>query len=202
MYFERITRSNAVPCGQRGSRGFTLVELVIAMAILAILASLAVPSYRSSALNNRQRSAANELLTLLHTARNEATKQGTFNVVVCSSIGVSSGCSGNDGDAWKQGVLVFVDSETVNTALDSGERVVTFSSGIPGNLTIKTNKDKFVFTPFVAPTHGETNGTITICDSRDAGQADAAHARAVVVSTSGRARIKYAGDDGVTLSCT
>ncbi len=180
--------------GRRPSfqNGYTLVEIIVALTILAILSALAIPSYRNSVLDNRQRSAANELLTLMHAARNEATKQGNFNVIICASSGVASGCSGDDDDGWKAGALVFVDNVTSNEALDTNETVVTFAQGLPDSLSIKTSKDKFLFSPFVTPPNPKTNGTIYFCDDRGA-----SHAIALVVNTSGRAHIDRSVGDGV-----
>ena len=59
----------------RGGRGFTLVELMITLVILAILIGIAVPSYRSTIADQRVRAAMSDLHTALVLARSEAVKR-------------------------------------------------------------------------------------------------------------------------------
>lgn len=62
--------------GRGGSivKGFTLVELMITLAVAAILLVIAVPSFRSIMLSSRLDTAANDLIASLNTARMEAIK--------------------------------------------------------------------------------------------------------------------------------
>lgn len=62
--------------------GFTLVEVLVAMAITAILASLAVPGFQHLIQNNRSTAATNDLVAAINVARSEAVKQGVA-VSVC-----------------------------------------------------------------------------------------------------------------------
>ena len=57
------------------NRGFTLMELLITLAVVAIVASLAVPSFQNMIATQRVRSAANDLATALNFARSEAVKR-------------------------------------------------------------------------------------------------------------------------------
>ncbi len=56
------------------ARGFTIVELMITLAVAAVLLVIAVPSFRSIMLSSRLDTAANDLVASLNTARMEAVK--------------------------------------------------------------------------------------------------------------------------------
>ena len=62
-------------CRFRFNAGFTLVELLIAITILAILAAVAIPSFAETIIRNQTASQNNELIALIHLARNEAIRR-------------------------------------------------------------------------------------------------------------------------------
>ena len=87
--------------GKQG--GFTLTELIMVVAIVAILLSIAVPSYRYITNSYRMSSEVNGLLGDLMYARSEAIKEGQF-VTVCVTVNGKT-CTGNT--SWDRGWLVF-----------------------------------------------------------------------------------------------
>ena len=80
--------------------GFTLIELVVTMAVLAILVTLATPSFTSIMNNNRLTSNANEMLTTLQSARMEAVRRNA-RVVICRNDTPDTATACNTGaGAW------------------------------------------------------------------------------------------------------
>ncbi|SFO68424.1 type IV fimbrial biogenesis protein FimT [Ectopseudomonas composti] len=112
----------------RSSRGFTLVELMIVLAIIAIVAAIAVPSYQSSIDAGRKTSAINNLLGALQFARSEAVTRRSDQVKVCASGG-GSGCSGND---WSAGGVV-LDGATLLRAIPPAPGVTITGDAITFN---------------------------------------------------------------------
>lgn len=64
-------------------RGFTLVELMVTIAVAAILITIAVPGFQALVQNNRATTLANQLTTAINLARSEAIRRGEI-VSVCT----------------------------------------------------------------------------------------------------------------------
>lgn len=85
----------------RYSRAFTLIELMITLAILAILLAIAAPSFRDIIQSNRTQTITNDLTTALQFARSEAVKRGV-RVDICRRN--ENAC--DDAADWDKGWLV------------------------------------------------------------------------------------------------
>lgn len=93
-------RGNAV-----NQSGFTLMELMIATAIAAIMMGFAAPSFNSIIQGGTLTVGTNELISSMHLARSEAVKRAS-RVVVCKSSS-GTGCDASAG--WNDGWIVFND---------------------------------------------------------------------------------------------
>ncbi len=78
----------------RRRRGLTLIEIVVALAIVAILATIAVPSLRQLMIQQRLKATANELLNDLQAARVEALKRREGLVAIVVRSNADSTCYG------------------------------------------------------------------------------------------------------------
>lgn len=65
------------PLGKNVQRGFTMIELIVSIAVLAVLAAIATPSFQRMIEAQRLRSTAFGLVSDLTLARSEAVKRGT-----------------------------------------------------------------------------------------------------------------------------
>src|SRR5690606_28438934 len=88
---------------ERLQSGFTLIELMVAISIVAILLALGLPSFQASLRSNRVTTATNEMLASLSLARTEAIK-GIGTAGVCPS---SDGSTCGAGTDWSGGWLVW-----------------------------------------------------------------------------------------------
>lgn len=79
------------------ARGVTLIELIVTIAIVAILATLAVPSFARVIVSNRVISGTNEFISLVSLARMEAVRRGRDAGVCASGNGTACGSDWNDG---------------------------------------------------------------------------------------------------------
>ncbi|HZF98644.1 MAG TPA: GspH/FimT family pseudopilin [Pseudoxanthomonas sp.] len=104
--------------------GFTLLELMVIIAILAILITLALPSFQSTLRSNRVATTSNELLASLSLARSEGIRSTRGGGVCTSPDGATCGGSWNDG--W----LVWTESNG-NGIFDGVDTVARFSAGRP-----------------------------------------------------------------------
>lgn len=110
----------------RRMRGFTLVELMIVLVIVAVILIIGVPSYNTLALRAKLKSYANEMVASAITARSEAIKRNAP-VRLCISTNGADCAGGGD---WDQGWVVIDPNDTVvkyQQALD-GIKVFELSS--------------------------------------------------------------------------
>jgi type IV fimbrial biogenesis protein FimT len=87
--------------------GFTLVELMITLAVGIIILAAGIPAFTSMMTSNQATATANEFIGALRLARSEAVKRGD-GVTVCASTADHTAC--ND-DHWENGWLVFTDPD-------------------------------------------------------------------------------------------
>ncbi|MDH3451792.1 MAG: GspH/FimT family pseudopilin [Gammaproteobacteria bacterium] len=179
----------------RTQTGFTLVELIIALGLAAVLLGIGVPAFTDFIRNNRMIGVTNELVTALQFARSEAVKRNN-NVTICIS---TDGATCTGGALWESGWIVF-DDVNANAVVD-GAQIVRSHAAIGGGNTVRVtagNVGSFVSfngNGFPRNVAGVIlTATFSVCDARGA---VAGVARTVQVGASGRVR-----SSEVIASCT
>lgn len=171
--------------------GFTLLELLITLAIAAILLTLVAPAFAQLIASTRITTAINELLTTIHVTRSEAIKR-TTRVALCPS---ADGLTCLDIPAWEQGWVAFVDGNR-DRNLDAGELVLRQHPGFGTQLSIRSGTRTRIVYDADGLAVGGLNGTYTFCDA-----GDTAPPKALILSNPGRARVSSTKSSGAALDC-
>ena len=172
---------------KKKQRAFTLVELLIGIAIVGILATVALPSLNRFIVSMRVDNEISELHRLLLIARNTSVNSGQ-DVVVCPIV------DGSCTDNWTKEITVFIDFNKNNDFDIADDEIIRVKSAISsndqfqysngafltynslGNLPINNNESTFSYCPY-----GYAN-----------------ESRGIIVAVSGRAYISEDSDgDGV-----
>lgn len=164
----------------RNHVGFTLIELMITIAIAALLLGVAVPSMASMMESNRRAAAVNSLISDMQLARSAAASRGA-EVVVCHSTNGTS-CSGQSNPDWSTGWLVFVDNVAANGSVDTDEEVLAVAGARSGvTMPSTASSGRFQFKPGARSMVG---ATVAVCPKgSDKG-------RWIIVSATGRPRLQ------------
>lgn len=177
--------------------GFTLVELMITLVVLAILLGIGVPNLRSFVQNSRVTTQSNEIIGDLATARSEAIKRNR-SVALCRSTNPTAAapsCATGSG-GWESGWIMFQDSDsdgTFSATSSPADILLRAHDPIPGGITVRAGSaaisGSVVFMPsgmtnLTPPTGTDPAHHFALCDSRGA-----AYGRAIVLENTGRARV-------------
>jgi len=188
------------------SQGFTLIELMVGLAVMALLMMVAVPSFQSTIASSRVTTVTNDLVGALAVARTEAIRRGV-RVTVCASDDGAS-CATTATDDWGPGWVVFTDvnrNAAINTDSDPAtvdDVILATSSAIPGGISVKGTA---LFVSYAADGQPKTTtgtawtGKLQVC-SDNTQLSDDRRARLLDISTTGRAHTST--PPGISTACT
>lgn len=172
----------------RKQQGFTLMEILVVVAIMAIVTVLATPSIQTFTEKSQVSSAANTILSGLIYARNEATKLG-HDVVLCSSNAAGTACT-RSSRGYANGFIIFGDKPNGgaggNGNLDANERILLYQEALPTGYKIISNRAATKSRISYSAT-GEINGvggfTLNL-------RKDGKNKKKLIFSTTGRVRVQ------------
>lgn len=159
--------------------GFTLIEMLMTIAVLAVLCTLAMPSYGKLIGRTHVRTARDALNGALNQARLAAVDRRT-QVVICPSADQRQ-CDRTT--QWQHGWIVFADIDHDRKRSD-GDPLIAVAQAQPGGVAILTSGGRLIVDYHPDGSAGGSNLALTICD-RAAGATDAMR---LVVNNAGRAR--------------
>ena len=131
-------------------QGFSIIELMIVLAVLGVLTAVAIPNFSQMIANNRISTNTNTFIGAFSYARSEAVGRG-------SSVSVSS-LSGTS--AWDSGLIVWQDTNADGN-YDAGEELRQFSDFTLVTITGTGSAFVFASTGLV-----DSADIFEVCDSR------------------------------------
>ncbi len=141
-------------------RAFTLIELMITLAIAALLLSLATPAMRDLVQNNRLTAATNNFRSTLNLVRSEAVKRGR-NAFLCVSSDQAA-CTGETD--WRLGWIAWVD-DNANGVLDAGE-TLRIVEALPASISVTPSQAVSSLRVDATGVVDTPNVRLTLCDDR------------------------------------
>jgi type IV fimbrial biogenesis protein FimT len=171
--------------------GFTLMELLVTIAIASILLSVAIPSFTPTIASNRLTTYANELVTALNLARSEAIKRNQP---------VTIRHNGNTSGAWESGWTVFTDLNGDGTVtVADGDTLLRTYAALPISFTLRGTTPSYANRITYQASGTSANGSFVICDSSDKNTFPEANtSKLITVNSIGRPHIGTDSDnDGI-----
>ena len=172
------------------SRGFTLIEVIMAMTVLVILLAVGAPALTGFVKSSRITSVTNDFLANIAVGRSESVKRGARTSICVSSNSTTAtpSCTGGGASAWKQGYIVFADLNgdgAFNAGSDSLLRVV---EPLAGNITLAstglTAPDWFQYRPSGSTNIPAAGASFKLCDDRTGN-----FGKTITISITGRTQV-------------
>jgi type IV fimbrial biogenesis protein FimT len=172
------------------SKGFTLLELMVAIAILGLTMLFAAPSFIGLISNNRISGATNDYLSALQLAKAESAAR-INPVTICKRNVAGSACvAGGD---WQQGWIVFSDPNG-NASVDGGDIILLIHEALDPRITFNgtagvTNSIVYRPSGFTSITGAEV---LIMCDDRGFDES----AKGILITITGRGSVMKATETG------
>ena len=151
------------------ARGFTLIELMIVVAIIGILAAIAIPNFLRFQARARQSEAKTNLKAYFTAAKSMYAERGQLNCGFCGYLPESGNrytYRAHDGTAEVSVVGSAGGSVSDSTAAAVNTSLGTFTANAVGNIDTDTNVDEWGVNDANVLCNGTATGDISTCDSQ------------------------------------
>ena len=159
--------------------GFTLLELIMTVAMISIVVAIAIPSMTTFNQNDRLVTNINTMIGHLAYARSEAVKRSQ-QVSICVSNDTAT-CTG--GNNWEDGWIIYIDADASNT-FDATEEILRAQQALGSNQTITpttfASQVTYDYRGFATST-----GSFQLCDNRSG-----PYGKTISISNTGRVRLQ------------
>lgn len=132
---------NNIKVAAKFSTGFTLVELMIVVLVLAIIISIGVPAFAGFISSQRVEANQRVFVSNLQFTQSEAVTSNTT-VTMCIAANATS-CDSAAAATWNAGWHIFIDNNG-DGDIDAGETIVRSQAAIPGMSFVPSPKEEEV----------------------------------------------------------
>lgn len=169
------------------NHGLSLIEVLIVMAIAAILLAIGVPNMQNFIVANRLATATQDLYTALNFARSEAVRRGTRVALAHHGAAGSRNFTG--------GWTMFVDANG-NGAHDAGEEVLRVGAALEAPMTAfgSANFGDFIAFDATGRLPNSGGGSLVLCHGAALVADGQSRVRALAINAAGRVRMALDSD--------
>lgn len=185
------SRHKQFPTVPRKTTGMSLIEVMVGVAILALLAMFGIPQMNSLVVDTQLSTNVNHFIAANALARAEAIQRGRL-VTICRSVGADVGsdaCSSQEGNGhasndWGAGWLVFVEGSSDPSGIgvvDEGDEIIARQGALPEHFQGSSSIRKITYNPSGQP--------INLSGANLLFHADGKYQRMLCIARSGRLRV-------------
>jgi len=183
-----------------GNIGISIVELVVSLAVVAILATTGVPAFSSFVQSNRLNESSFDVLATINLARTEAVKRRT-RVLLCRSADptLPTPSCGGSANTWTTGWLVFASGDSNSTYEAGTDTLLGIGLVDSSNVTVITNgtsNNNLEYNSDGTTNEGGGTARFALCDKRGGAQG-----RQINIPPHGRPKF-VKGNSASPINCT